>query len=290
VGNPDIIDLLIRYDADLNSTDSEGTTALMIAAQNGDTAMIRILTGYGADLNRLNKQGYSGLDIAIMNGHADAAEQLISLGADSEGSGRKNPHSLALQYGHLKLARKLTDLGIKSRRLPSFSQLFVFAGINTSFYDLMGGGELGLRDPGYKFNLIAGYQVRLFANRILQKTGDDTYTQFWENRSLAYLGLTKEFILIRQPENRTFGLTAGLLGGYTFGRNYRGSTNRPEELWRIIPAAGLFWGGERFRMEFSYHYLNLDTHKISPHRFVIGVKYIYGFQNRRMKEKIITWY
>jgi len=212
------------------------------------------------------------------------------LGAHTEDSGRKNPHSLALQYGHSKLARELIDLGIKPRRLPSFSQLFVYAGINTSFNDLMGGGELGLRDPGYKVNILAGYQVRLMAKRILKKTGDNTYIQLWENRSLAYLGLTKEFVLIRQPDNMEFGLTAGLLGGYTFGRNFRGSQNHPDELWKVIPAAGLFWGGERFRMEFSYHYLNLDTHKISPHRFALGIKYRFGFQNRRIKEKIITWY
>jgi len=289
-GNPDVIDLLIRYDANINSADSEGTTALMTAAQNGDTTMIRILTGVGADLNQLNKQEYSALDIAIINGHMDAAEQIISLGANTEGTGRKNPHSLAMQYGHPKLARELIDLGIKPRRLPSFNQLFIYAGINTGFNDLMAGGELGLRDPGYKINILAGYQVRLFAKRILKKTGDDTYIQLWENRSLAYLGMTKEFVLIRQSDNREFGLSAGVLGGYTFGRNYRGSEKHPDELWKAIPAAGLFWGGERFRMEFNYHYLNLDTHKISPHRFVIGLKYRFGFQNRQTKEKIITWY
>ncbi len=289
-GNPDVIDLLIRYDANINRADSEGTTALMIAAQNGDTAMIRIVSGLGADLNLLNKQDYSALDIAVITGHADATEQLIMLGADSDRGGTKNPYSLAMQYGHPALARKLIELGIKPRRLPSFSQIFIFTGINTSFNDLMGGGELGLRDPVYKFNIVAGYQVRLFAKRILKETGDDTYLQLWENRSLAYLGLTKEFILIGQPGNREFGLTAGLLGGYTFGRNYRGSENHPDELWKAIPAAGLFWGGERFRMDFSYHYLNLDTHKISPHRFMIGLKYRFRFKNLRVTEKIISWY
>lgn len=289
-GNPDIIDRLMQYNANINQGDSEGTTALMIAAQNGDTTMIGILNGWGAELNQLNKQGYTALDIAIKNGHGDAARQILSLGAITEGKERKNPHSLALQYGHQSLARELIDLGIKPRRLPSFSQVFLFAGINTSFNDLMGGGELGFRDPRYRINFLTGYQVRLFANRILKEIGDDTYLQLWENRSLAYFGLTKEFVLGGQPANNEFGLSAGLLGGYTFGRSYRGSKTHPEELWKAIPAAGLFWGGERFRMEFRYHYLNLETHKIPPHRISIGLKFRFAFQNRRIEEKIIAWY
>lgn len=288
-GNPDMVDLLLQYNASINSMDSEGTTALMIAAQNGDTTMIRLLTERGADLNQLNKQGYSVLDIAVKNGHADATRQILSLGAVTEGNGRKNPHSLALQYGHQTLARELINLGIKPKRLPAFNQLFLYAGINTSFNEIMGGGELGLRDPRYKINFFAGYQVRLFANRILKEIENDTYIQLWENRSLAYVGLTKEFALI-QAANREFGLSAGLLGGYTFGREYRGSGTHPEEYWKAIPAAGLFWGGEKFRMEFHYHYLNLDTHKISPHRFSIGMKYRFAFQTNRLEEKNIPWY
>ena len=289
-GNPDVVGLLIRYNAQLNRPDAEGITALMIAAQNGDTAMIRILTESGADLNQLNKQNYSALDFAIINGRADASEQLITLGSNTARGRTRNPYSLAMQYGHRNLARKIVDLGIKPGRSPSFSQLSVSAGINTSFNDIMGGGELGLRDPGYKLNIVAGYQVRLFAKRILKEIGDDTYIQLWENRSLAYFGLTKEFVLISRPVNMEFGLTTGLLGGYTFGRNYRGSENHPDELWKVIPQAGLFWGGERFRFEFNYNYLNLDTHKISPHRFFIGLKYRFGFKKRQISEKIINWY
>jgi ankyrin repeat protein len=289
-GNPDMIELLIRYGANINSRDSDGITAFMIAAQNGDTAMIRILKGYEVDLNMLSKSGFSALDIAIKNGHTEAAEMIIGMGAETAGNGRNNPHSLAVQYGHVKLARQLSDLGIKPKRLPSFNQMWIFAGINSSFNDLMGGGELGLRDPRYKLNILAGYQVRLFAKRILKEAGNDTYIQLWENRSLAYLGLTKEFILVRMSDSREFSLSAGLLGGYTFGKNYRGSENRPEELWKIIPSLGLSWGREKFRLELNYEYLNLDTHKVSPHRFMIGLKYRFGFKNNRLKDKYITWY
>lgn len=289
-GNPDIIDLLLRYGANINARDSKGTTSLMIAAQAGDTAMIRILNGYKADLNQVNNKGFSALDIAIINGHSAAAELIISLGVNAEGKNRKNAHSLAIQYGHQKLAKKLIELGYTPNRLPSFNEIFIFAGINTSFNDLLGGGELGIRDPKYKLNIYGGYQVRLFAIRILKEESEDTYVQLWENRSLAYLGLSKEFVLTRLQNQSEFGISGGVLGGYSFGRNYRGSEKRPAELWKIIPTAGIFLGGDRFRLELHYEYLNLDTYKVSSHRVILGVKYRLTLKGNRYEEKYIHWY
>ena len=288
-GNPDMIDLLVQYGANINSWDSQGTTALMIAAQNGDTAMIRIVTAYEVKLDLLNSFGYSALDIAIKNGHIEATRLLLLLGIETEGSGINNPHSVAVQYGHVKLARQLIDLGIRPERKPSFSEMFIFAGINTSFNDLMGGGELGIRDTKYKINILAGYQVRLFAVRILEEEEIDTYLQWWENRSLAYIGLTKDFVLAKLPDNREFVVSAGLLSGYSFGRNYRGSENHPEEIWKIIPTAGLSLG-VKFRLELNYEYLNLNTFKISPHRLILGVRYKFGFRDKQVKDKSIGWY
>lgn len=289
-GNPDIIHLLADYKADMNRQDNDGYTAMMIAAQNGDTAMIGILADYRANLDLLNKEGYTAIAIAVRYGHTDAVRLLKDLGANIREAQKRNLHSLAIEYGHTRLARELLQYGIKPRRIPSFSRFFLAAGFNTSFNELMGGGELGLNDPRYKIDICAGYQVRLFAKRILKEMDDNTYVQLWENRSLAYFGIEKNFRLFKLPDNKEAGLSFGILGGYTFGKNYRGSLNGPADELKVIPSAGAWWGGQKIKMDINYQYLDFETFKISPHRFIITVKYTFSLRRSGIEDKVVEWY
>jgi ankyrin repeat protein len=60
-----------------------GLTALMLAARNGDDALVRRLIKGGADVNLKNGDGASATMLAIYNDRFDVAATLLELGADA---------------------------------------------------------------------------------------------------------------------------------------------------------------------------------------------------------------
>ena len=95
-GHGEVADLLIEAGADLNKQGhitalsqrhnadhpTGGFTALMLAARNGDEAMVRRLAARGANLNLKNGDDATATMIAIWNDRFDMAATLIALGAD----------------------------------------------------------------------------------------------------------------------------------------------------------------------------------------------------------------
>ena len=111
LGNSSIIQILLKYGADINKADPEritalmlasdyghikaaqcllnnpaieinkqtvwGVTALMMAAQNNNCDMIQLLIQYGADINTAKSAGKTALMIATANGHIQAAQCLL---------------------------------------------------------------------------------------------------------------------------------------------------------------------------------------------------------------------
>ncbi|RPI58876.1 MAG: ankyrin repeat domain-containing protein [Lysobacterales bacterium] len=62
---------------------SGGFTALMWAARNGEEAMVRRLVVAGADVNATNGDGATAMMLAIVNDRFDVAATLLGLGADA---------------------------------------------------------------------------------------------------------------------------------------------------------------------------------------------------------------
>ena len=76
---------LIRdYGADANAADAAGCTALMAAAQRGDTAAVAALAAAGARVDgpRLLLEGWAPLHAAAAGGHEATALWLLQAGAD----------------------------------------------------------------------------------------------------------------------------------------------------------------------------------------------------------------
>lgn len=63
-GNEDISDLLIKYRADVNQSDSLGITPLFIATSNGDVSLSKKLMIAGADLYKSDFYGQSAISAA----------------------------------------------------------------------------------------------------------------------------------------------------------------------------------------------------------------------------------
>lgn len=60
----DAVRELLAAGADVNATDPRKTTALMMAAGYGDTAIVNVLLSCGADKKRVNAKGETALDLA----------------------------------------------------------------------------------------------------------------------------------------------------------------------------------------------------------------------------------
>jgi ankyrin repeat protein len=81
-GNRDHAELFIKAGMDINSRDKDGSSALMIAAENGDLEMAQLLIKSGADVNSHNIDGYTALIYAAYKGNVQIAELLIKNNAD----------------------------------------------------------------------------------------------------------------------------------------------------------------------------------------------------------------
>jgi ankyrin repeat protein len=67
---------------DLNSTDSQGWTALFHAAHRGDLEAVRLLIEAGADVNHGKENGFTALFSAVMSGHVETVRALLAAGAE----------------------------------------------------------------------------------------------------------------------------------------------------------------------------------------------------------------
>jgi len=66
---------------DINIKDNNDNTALIIAAINGKTDIVKLLIENGADIDAKNKYGDTTLTIAVKYGHTDIVELLKQAGA-----------------------------------------------------------------------------------------------------------------------------------------------------------------------------------------------------------------
>jgi hypothetical protein len=73
---------ILARGADINARNSEGATALMMAAYNGRLPMVRALIDHGADLNATREYGFTPLALAAFRGHTDVVRVLVEQGAD----------------------------------------------------------------------------------------------------------------------------------------------------------------------------------------------------------------
>ena len=90
-----LIELLIAKGAEVNHTDDDGTTALMYAARNGDTAAINALLKSGAAVNLADKDGETALmKAAASSCNEETVRALLSAGADLNARDHKGRNAL----------------------------------------------------------------------------------------------------------------------------------------------------------------------------------------------------
>jgi ankyrin repeat protein len=80
-GDTALVKKLISVGADVDATTWEGVTSLMYATQNNNLVMMKMLIRYGTDTDKKPNNGYTALITAIRNGQPEAVELLIRSGA-----------------------------------------------------------------------------------------------------------------------------------------------------------------------------------------------------------------
>ncbi|MEE8334483.1 MAG: ankyrin repeat domain-containing protein [Alphaproteobacteria bacterium] len=82
-GNADIMEILIKYKAQITHRDKLGNTALFYAASLGNIDALELLIEKGAKVNGENKQGITPLMEAARNGRLEVARILVDARADT---------------------------------------------------------------------------------------------------------------------------------------------------------------------------------------------------------------
>jgi ankyrin repeat protein len=81
-GNTEIVKLLLDAGAKINATDSAGSTALHWAADRGQADVVRQLLAARAPVDLETKRGLTPLMLAATSGNAEIVDVLLAAGAD----------------------------------------------------------------------------------------------------------------------------------------------------------------------------------------------------------------
>jgi hypothetical protein len=80
----DVLEFLLKANADVNRADTEGFSPLFWAAKLGSLSVVRCLLKYGANINQADNAGITPLMVASFGKHAEVVTWLIKAGADPQ--------------------------------------------------------------------------------------------------------------------------------------------------------------------------------------------------------------
>lgn len=119
-GFEDVIRLLLDYGTELDNSDDDGDSALLIAAGNGRNKILELLIWNGADIDRAGRYGCTALSLAVEMGNIEGIRILLRVGARPEGSIEN--YSLpvyAARQDMVDILKLLLDAGAETRGVVS---------------------------------------------------------------------------------------------------------------------------------------------------------------------------
>ena len=104
--------LLGRKDTDVNLCNRSGSSALMVAVQNGYSETAKLLLDHGAQPNLQNSNGDTALMMASQGGHTKCVEQLLlheGIGVNLQNNKERTALMLASEKGHVTIIEHLLE-------------------------------------------------------------------------------------------------------------------------------------------------------------------------------------
>ena len=112
-GHEAVAQLLLQHSADVAAARNDGATALMYAALGGHEAVAQLLLQHGADVAAASNNGFTALMLAAQGGHEAVAQLLLQHGADVAAASNDGWTALmfAAKGGHVAVAQLLLQHG-----------------------------------------------------------------------------------------------------------------------------------------------------------------------------------
>lgn len=111
-GKVDIVKGLLSVKTiDIEASDRNGQNALIYAAYNGHSKVIKLLINAGANIHKVDKAGNNAIYLAIRGGHLDSIKVLHKAGTKvfNKSSTTKDPLALALEMEQFHVAKWILD-------------------------------------------------------------------------------------------------------------------------------------------------------------------------------------
>ena len=117
-GDREGVRALLEQNADVNTAQADGTTALHWAAHRDDQETTELLIGAGADLNAANHYGITPLSLACTNGSAAMVEKLLKAGANANAAQQTGETAImtAARTGNVEVVKLLLTYGAEVNR------------------------------------------------------------------------------------------------------------------------------------------------------------------------------
>jgi len=168
----EIADLLLKAGADATAQNRLGLTALNLAAENGNGAMIRKLLDHGANANEIEKTGETILMVATRSGSADAVRALLERGVNpntAETQLQTTALMMAAEAGYTESVRALleykADILARSRTGAAPARKMPCAGQTGCGSHGDGIVRGGLPEQGYRPPIPGNMDALMFAAR-----------------------------------------------------------------------------------------------------------------------------
>lgn len=115
--NEQLLDILLKYKADINQTDYDGKSPLHYAAASGELNRVKYFVEHGSNINPKDRDGITPLHIATVDKNYDIVSYLLSKKADklSKDMNGVNPFDIAKASGDVDLLKiyGITDADIE---------------------------------------------------------------------------------------------------------------------------------------------------------------------------------
>jgi hypothetical protein len=97
-------------------------------------------------------------------------------------------------------------------------------------------------------------------------------------------GLEKDFTISNPFYNEKLGFFGGLNFAYTYG-NFRGSDKKPDDGFKLVPKAGIFYHYKLFNVKLNYEYIKFKNNTSSPHRIDLSFGILINLVEDKIKLK-----